>query len=66
MHTAIYARVSTEEQASEGFSIHAQKDKLTKYAESNDWIITDYYVDDGCLVIKLPRLKIWDAIRITF
>jgi len=25
-----------------------------------------YYVDDGCLVIKLPRLKIWDAIRITF
>ena len=47
MHTAIYARVSTEEQATEGFSIHAQKDKLTKYAESNDWIITDYYVDDG-------------------
>ena len=30
MHTAIYARVSTEEQANEGFSIHAQKDKLTK------------------------------------
>ena len=47
MHTAIYARVSTEEQANEGFSIHAQKDKLTKYAEVNDWIITDYYVDDG-------------------
>lgn len=47
MHTAIYARVSTEEQANEGFSIHAQKDKLTKYAELNDWVITDYYVDDG-------------------
>ena len=47
MKTAIYCRVSTEEQATEGFSIHAQKDKLTKYAESNDWDIVDYYVDDG-------------------
>ena len=47
MQTAIYCRVSTEEQATEGFSIHAQKDKLTKYALSNDWDIVDYYVDDG-------------------
>ena len=47
MKTAIYCRVSTEEQATEGFSIHAQKDKLTKYAESNDWDIVDYYIDDG-------------------
>ena len=47
MQTAIYCRVSTEEQATEGFSIHAQKEKLTKYAESNDWDIVDYYVDDG-------------------
>lgn len=47
MKTAIYCRVSTEEQATEGFSIHAQKDKLTKYASINDWDIVDYYVDDG-------------------
>ena len=47
MKTAIYCRVSTEEQANEGFSINAQKDKLTKYAESNDWDIVDYYIDDG-------------------
>ncbi|MDD6388822.1 MAG: recombinase family protein [Bacilli bacterium] len=47
MQTAIYCRVSTEEQATEGFSIHAQKDKLTKYASINDWNIVDYYVDDG-------------------
>jgi len=45
--TAIYCRVSTEEQARDGFSIHAQKDKLTKYAEANDWEIVDYYIDDG-------------------
>lgn len=42
--TAIYIRVSTEEQARDGFSIHAQMDKLTKYAEVNDWKIVDYYI----------------------
>ena len=45
--TGIYIRVSTEDQAKDGFSIHAQKEKLTKYAEANDWDIFDYYVDDG-------------------
>ena len=47
INTAIYVRVSTEEQATEGFSIHAQKDKLTKYAEVSDYNIVDYYIDDG-------------------
>jgi len=45
--TAVYMRVSTEDQAKEGFSINAQKEKLTKYAEVNDWDIYDYYIDDG-------------------
>lgn len=45
--TGIYIRVSTEDQAKDGFSINAQKEKLTKYAESNDWKIFDYYIDDG-------------------
>ena len=45
--TALYLRVSTEDQAKEGFSINAQKEKLTKYAEINDWDIYDYYIDDG-------------------
>ncbi|MBR1376656.1 MAG: recombinase family protein [Bacilli bacterium] len=45
--TGIYIRVSTEDQAKDGFSIHAQREKLTKYAEANDWHIYDYYVDDG-------------------
>jgi len=47
MKTAIYCRVSTEEQARDGFSIHAQIDKLKKYAEVNDWEIKDFYIDDG-------------------
>ena len=46
LNTAIYMRVSTDEQAKEGFSINAQKDKLTKYAMARDWEIYDYYVDE--------------------
>ena len=60
MKTAIYIRVSTEEQVKDGFSIHAQKDKLTKYAEVNDWDIIDYYIDDGISgknLYERPQIK---------
>ncbi len=45
--TGIYMRVSTEEQAKEGFSINAQKEKLTNYSEISDWAISDYYIENG-------------------
>ena len=47
MKTAIYARVSTEEQAKEGFSIGAQQDKLKNYIKIMDWELHDVYVDEG-------------------
>lgn len=47
MRAALYIRVSTDEQAREGFSIPAQKEKLTAYTISQDWEIYDYYIDDG-------------------
>lgn len=47
MRCAIYARVSTEEQAVEGYSISAQKKKLTAYCETQDWDVVGYYVDEG-------------------
>lgn len=47
MRTAIYVRVSTEEQANEGYSIDAQKRRLTQYCESQDWSIAGIYIDDG-------------------
>jgi len=34
--TAVYVRVSTEDQAQEGFSIRAQTDKLKSYAMLKD------------------------------
>ncbi|MCL2891120.1 MAG: recombinase family protein, partial [Methanomassiliicoccaceae archaeon] len=47
MRIAAYARVSTEDQATEGYSLDAQIDMLRAYAESQDWIISGEYIDDG-------------------
>jgi site-specific DNA recombinase len=47
VETAIYARVSTEEQAQEGFSIRAQQQKLKEYANIMEWSIYDIYLDEG-------------------
>jgi len=47
MKTAIYVRVSTEEQAKEGFSIRAQQDKLKDYIRIKDWELYDIYIDEG-------------------
>ncbi|TSB47156.1 recombinase family protein [Alkalicoccobacillus porphyridii] len=47
MKCAIYTRVSTEEQAKEGFSIRGQKERLDMFAQSQDWDIYDYYIDEG-------------------
>ncbi len=55
MKTAIYIRVSTEEQAKEGFSIAAQREKLTAFVQSQDWDIYDYYIDDGASAKNLER-----------
>ncbi|SFA93619.1 Resolvase, N terminal domain [Lentibacillus halodurans] len=43
----IYARVSTEEQASEGYSIEAQKKLLYDYAKQRNIQIIDEYIDEG-------------------
>lgn len=44
---AIYARVSTEEQATQGFSIAAQLEELGRYAEFQNLEIVGQYVDEG-------------------
>ena len=47
LETGIYVRVSTEEQAKEGFSIRAQEQKLKDYAMVKDWSIHKIYIDEG-------------------
>ncbi len=44
---AIYIRVSTQEQAKEGYSIGEQKERLEKYCEAHDWIVYKVYTDPG-------------------
>ena len=44
---AIYCRVSTQEQAKEGFSIAAQKKTLTSYCRSKNWQVCRIYCDEG-------------------
>ncbi len=47
VRVAIYTRVSTEDQAKEGFSLDAQLDKLRSYCKARDWVMGGEYIDDG-------------------
>ena len=44
---ACYVRVSTQEQAKEGYSIGEQIERLTKYADAMNWIVYKVYTDAG-------------------
>ena len=45
--TAIYIRVSTQEQALEGYSIQAQTERLQAYCKAKGWGIFHVYTDAG-------------------
>jgi site-specific DNA recombinase len=47
VRAAIYTRVSTEDQAKEGYSLEAQLERLESYCEAQGWEIAAKYVDDG-------------------
>lgn len=47
IRAALYTRVSTEDQAKEGFSLTAQLERLRSYCEARGWTIAGEYVDDG-------------------
>lgn len=47
MRAGLYERVSTEEQAKEGFSIAAQDEKGRAFIMSQGWVLHDTYLDDG-------------------
>ena len=46
-NVGIYVRVSTEEQAKEGYSVRAQIEKLSDYARIMGWNIYKIYADEG-------------------
>lgn len=47
MNTALYMRVSTMEQATEGYSLQSQKRKLLAYCEAMNWNVCNIYSDEG-------------------
>ncbi len=47
MKAAVYVRVSTLEQATDGYSIGVQKEKLTAYAELQSYEVAGIYSDEG-------------------
>lgn len=52
---AVYIRVSTQEQAQEGYSVGEQKERLIAYCKAQDWLIADLYVDGGYTGSNLNR-----------
>ena len=55
MRTAIYVRVSTEEQSTEGYSLDAQKAILADYCIAEGWEVFDIYEDDGYSGTNIKR-----------
>ena len=59
MKAALYIRVSTQEQATEGYSLDAQLQKLTSYANYMHYEISGVYRDEGqsAASTNRPELK---------
>lgn len=55
MRVAGYIRVSTDEQAKEGYSLDAQRDKLINFCKSQDWTLVEIYVEEGKSAKDLNR-----------
>ena len=57
---ALYARVSTEEQAIQGYSITAQKESIHQYCQLYNKVIVDEYIDAGISgknITKRPEMQ---------
>jgi len=71
MRAAIYARVSTEDQAKEGFSIAAQVKRLNAYCKARSWIVAGQYIDEGhsgrsterpAYKLMMTEIEKWDVL----
>ena len=58
MNVAAYVRVSTQEQAQEGYSIGEQTERLSKYCEAKGWTLKKVYEDDPASLEKNFRAYI--------
>ncbi len=56
-----YVRVSTEEQAHEGYSLEAQERSIRAYCEARGWSLTRVYRDEGLSAYKDVRRPGYEA-----
>ena len=63
MKAALYVRVSTDEQAREGYSIESQKDSIIHFVKSQGWEVYHLYIDDGYSAKDLDRQAMQQLIR---
>lgn len=55
MECVAYLRVSTEKQAEEGMGLDSQKRDIISYAGKNEFVIKDWYIDDGYTGSNMQR-----------
>ena len=63
MRVAIYVRVSTQEQAKEGYSINEQLERLQKYCDAMSWVIHKKYIDPGYSGANTERPALQELIK---
>lgn len=63
IRAVIYVRVSTQEQAKEGFSIPAQIERLRAFCQSQGWDIVHEYIEDGKSAKDLDRPKMQQMLK---
>ncbi|MBM7713284.1 recombinase family protein [Siminovitchia sp. FSL H7-0308] len=64
MNAAIYVRVSTHEQAEEGYSIEEQKERLKSFAEAKGYDVAKIYSDPGFSGSNLDRPAMQEMIKL--
>jgi DNA invertase Pin-like site-specific DNA recombinase len=55
MTIGLYVRVSSQEQAQEGYSIPAQKERLMAYCAAQGWTDFKFYIDEGVSAKDMNR-----------
>lgn len=63
VRAGLYMRVSTEDQAREGFSLPEQKERLEAYCKLNNFEIIDYYEDAGISAKKGNYRPEWERLK---
>lgn len=63
LRVALYVRVSTQEQANEGYSVGEQTERLKKYCEAMQWDIFKIYIDPGYSGGNTDRPGLQDLIK---